>query len=359
MTIADRYLLRALLAGLAATALLLLPLFGFFDLIGELDEVGKGSYSMLDALRVSAMLLPRRLIELAPFIVLLGSIAGLGYLASGSELVALFAAGFSVARLALLTIAMALLFSLTMLAMDQWLASPWQQQALAHRAAALQGHSGADPLRAVWWQEGTELIRVADLRAGRIALGIELFEFDHNGQLQRYRYAERADIGDDGSWQLLDVTDKDWRGAPPLARYHSTSRWQPQLPTTAIAQLLQPPAQLAPLALVDQMRLLQQAGQQFKVYQRAFWQRLSAPLLAAAMGLLALPLCLGQGRSYNAAARLALASLGGLLVYLLQQIVHALGALADASPLLSSLLPTLLLLLLAWLAVLRRAMRPQ
>lgn len=359
MKLADRYLLRALLAGIAAASLLLLPLFGFFDLIGELDDVGKGSYQMADALRVSAMLLPRRLIELGPFIVLLGSIAGLGYLASASELVALFASGFSVGRLAALTLITALLFSALLLVADQWLASPWQQQALAHRASALQSRATDDHSRAVWWQEGRQLIRVADLRAGRIALGVELFEFDDSGALQRYRYAPRADIDQQGIWQLHDVTDKDWRHPSAQIRYHATSQWRSQLPPTAVVYLLQPAAHMPPLALHQQIRSLRQAGQPFAAYQHAFWQRLSAPLLAAAMALLALPLCLGNARNYNAGQRLALASLAGLVIYLLQQIINALGALSEFNPLLTSLLPGGLLLLLAWLAVMRSGMRPQ
>ena len=73
MTI-NRYLIRQISAGLFIATLVLIPLFSFLDLLEQLDDVGEGFYQIEDAFLYVALLLPRRFIQLAPFIALLGKI---------------------------------------------------------------------------------------------------------------------------------------------------------------------------------------------------------------------------------------------------------------------------------------------
>lgn len=79
MNVFSRYLIRHLFLGFAAAAGLLLPLFTTFNLINELDDVSPGGYRWTQAVLVVLMTLPRTLVELSPFIALLG-----GLLARGS-----------------------------------------------------------------------------------------------------------------------------------------------------------------------------------------------------------------------------------------------------------------------------------
>lgn len=78
MNVFSRYLIRHLFLGFAAAAGLLLPLFTTFNLINELDDVSPGGYRWTQAVLVVLMTLPRTLVELSPFIALLGGIVGWG-----------------------------------------------------------------------------------------------------------------------------------------------------------------------------------------------------------------------------------------------------------------------------------------
>ena len=95
MNVINRYLAAQVLMGLGIATVVLLPLFGFLDLLDQLDDVGRGTYRVQDAFLHTALLLPRRFIQLAPFIALLGNVIALGRLAVGSELTALRVAGVS------------------------------------------------------------------------------------------------------------------------------------------------------------------------------------------------------------------------------------------------------------------------
>ena len=61
-------------------------LFSLFELLSQLDEVGKGSYQMSDAFIFVALTLPKRLLDLMPISTLLGGIIALGLLADHGNL---------------------------------------------------------------------------------------------------------------------------------------------------------------------------------------------------------------------------------------------------------------------------------
>ena len=136
MNVFSRYLIRHLFLGFAAAAGLLLPLFTTFNLINELDDVSPGGYRWTQAVLVVLMTLPRTLVELSPFIALLGGIVGLGQLSKNSELTAIRSTGFSIFRIALVALVAGILWTVSLGAIDEWVASPLQQQALQIPAQA-------------------------------------------------------------------------------------------------------------------------------------------------------------------------------------------------------------------------------
>ena len=72
-----RYFVIAILRGYVIVAMALLALFALFAFMEEAGDIGEGAYSARDALLFVAMGLPVTLLDLAPFIVVLGTIFGL------------------------------------------------------------------------------------------------------------------------------------------------------------------------------------------------------------------------------------------------------------------------------------------
>ncbi|MGD9506905.1 MAG: LptF/LptG family permease [Syntrophobacteraceae bacterium] len=96
MKILDRYLAAVFLRTWLNVNLVLAGLLSFLELAGQLDDVGKGSYSSSDALLYVALTLPDRMMDLAPPSALLGSIVALGLLSKNLELLAMRASGISI-----------------------------------------------------------------------------------------------------------------------------------------------------------------------------------------------------------------------------------------------------------------------
>ncbi len=83
MRIFHRYLAGSLLRGYLPVLSILLAVFSLLAFVEELDQVGKGRYTLMGAGEVLLLTIPSRLVLLAPFIALLGSIMALGGLAHG------------------------------------------------------------------------------------------------------------------------------------------------------------------------------------------------------------------------------------------------------------------------------------
>ena len=91
MMILDRYIASSYLKGMIPVMLLLLSLFSFLSLAEELEEVGQGTFRLIDAFLVVLYTSPRRIVDLMPVTALLGGLLGLALGAGTSALLAKYA----------------------------------------------------------------------------------------------------------------------------------------------------------------------------------------------------------------------------------------------------------------------------
>ncbi|MDU1268744.1 MAG: LptF/LptG family permease [Escherichia coli] len=284
MNVFSRYLIRHLFLGFAAAAGLLLPLFTTFNLINELDDVNPGGYRWTQAVLVVLMTLPRTLVELSPFIALLGGIVGLGQLSKNSELTAIRSTGFSIFRIALVALVAGILWTVSLGAIDEWVASPLQQQALQIKSTATAlGEDDDITGNMLWARRGNEFVTVKSLNEQGQPVGVEIFHYRDDLSLESYIYARSATIKDDK--------------------------------TCSVRQLN------------HYIHYLQETGQPSSEYRLALWEKLGQPILTLAMILLAVPFTFSAPRSPGMGSRLAVGVIVGLLTWISYQIMVNLGLL--------------------------------
>ena len=124
MSILDRYLMKQVAGGILISTLVLLPLFSFLDLVDQLDDVGTGFYRTSDAFLYVMLTLPRRFIQLLPFIALLGNVTALGRLALNQELISLRSAGYSPVQISMASMKVGLLLLLIVGLLELFVAPP-------------------------------------------------------------------------------------------------------------------------------------------------------------------------------------------------------------------------------------------
>lgn len=351
MRITSFYLIRNVLLGFAAAALLLLPLFTTFDLIAELDDVTSGGYRWTQAVEVVLMTLPRRAVDLGPFIALLGGITGLGQLALTQELTAMRAAGISIFQIALTAMMAGLIVVIALGAMDEWVASPLQQRSvqLRNTALATSGEAASDT-GSIWARRGDEVARIGAMSRHNTPLNVEIFRFQPDMQLSSYIFAESATIRPDGTWLLKHPYVKEWAQMDESVHEQDDLVWNSVFSDRRLKELTLPTDSFSIQQLRHYIAFLDGSDQPSGEYQMVMWQKLGRPILTLAMILFAVPFTFAQQRSPGLGGRLAVGAVVGLLIYVTNQIVANLGLLLNGNIMLTTLAPSVLLLAIAlWL----------
>lgn len=345
MNCLDRYIARKLLLGWILVWLVISSIFGLLAVVEELDRVTE-RYQVGDALQFVFYTLPQRSLELAPVIVLLGSILALATLNRHSEIVAMRAAGVSLMRFVrTVSIPVALLVAALYLA-GEYLAAPLYQQAEIQKTLTRSGQPNLLTGKGLWSNNGRRFFNVRTLKNSQIPRSIYLYEFSESGELLNFIYADRAQLTNNRRWDLLGVAQKTPRqGVLDTQRLDSLEMgpfWSreelPALPLSA--------AGMTPSSLYEYSDYLKDTDQLSGRIEQLFWQRIAMPLTTAAMVFLAIPIGAGVGTSRSGAfgSNLAIGAGVGILFYLASQLIQTGGAMIELPAALSAFIPVLLVL---------------
>ncbi len=350
MSTVETYLMRRISMGLLIAAAILLPLFSFFDLIDQMEDVGQGFYRMKDAFYIVLLLLPRRLIQLLPFIALIGNVIALGRLALNSEIIAMRAAGLTPARISLASFKVGLCLLLLLGALEQVIAPEMQSKAIAHRLEALNQSAELGEDLGIWTRDENQVLRLGEAIRASYVQDVEIFTLDDQGLLAAYVHARGAEIISNDRWSLHGVTMKEFDGTQVDTRSAARLNWSPFLSSEEVSKLTRPAESLSPTELYHHIRYLKDTGQQHDEISLAYWRKFGAGLIMLAMLLLSVPFVFGS-RQTGIGYRLVLAGITGICVYLLDQILSNAGLLLDLNHALVALTPGLALMFIGslWL----------
>lgn len=341
MRILDRYIAVTLLKGYGVVLLVLITIFSFLALVMELEDVGDGNYQVIDALIYSVLTLPQRILDLAPVTVLLGGLLGLGGLARGGELVAIRASGVSFSGFIWSVLRLVLILVIGLALFTQFIVPPLTQLAEVQRNNATRAHPDLVRGNSFWAPDKQQLLHVHRMWKGRVPARIELYEFDLQGKLNTFVYAERADVQDSGEWQLINVHRKIITDNAVVRQNRASMRWKSFLKNGQLEMLQLPVRSLSPGSLYQYLLYLKDTRQASNHIELIFWQKVFLPLSVGAMALLAVSFGFGSPRSPELGKRLFLGAGVGILFYLLSQIAANLGLLFGLSPLLIAAVPPL------------------
>ncbi|HKK13653.1 MAG TPA: LPS export ABC transporter permease LptG [Gammaproteobacteria bacterium] len=348
----DRYIGRAVVAGTLTALLVLVSIDTFFTFMGELADVGKGSYALPQVMEYVALNVPRSVYNLFPTAALLGSLFSLGQLASHSELVAIRSAGVSIGRIARSVLQVGLVMLLLVSAMGEYVAAPAQQYSERARAMAQSERITFHGRFGFWARDGNQFINIKQILPGGILSGIYVYRFDGAHRLEVATHARRA-VYEDGRWELKDVRQSKVSAGGVSVHRSKTMDWHSLLSPDLLNVVAVHPDNLSIRDLRRYIAYLHQNGLDAARYQLEFWMRMAEPLSALVMLFLSLPFVFGPLRSAAAGQRLVVGVLVGIGYYLISQTVSHLGQVYGFDPMLSALAPPLAFFLAGVAAVWR------
>ncbi len=343
----DQYLVGEVLRYTGLVMVVLLMLTALFLFIDQQSDVGVGTYSLLDAALVTALLLPKQAFLLLPIGALMGALLGLGNLARGSELIVVRATGMSVWRMALSAgFAGALLLVLATL-FGEYLATPLESYANQIKTTGKYTQLSIAGNGIVWMKEGDQMIsidrQVADHRYG----GVRLYQLatDAMGRqrLLALSHAEGAEVGAAPQWTLRHYVSSTLDTFPVVTHQSTalklTTAINPEFLTLAAVD----PSSLPLRALIRYIRHLRANDLAARPWEVALWSRLARSLSTVVLCMLAVPFVLGPLRSSGAGLRIVLGIVIGVIYFLINRTLESSGDVYGVPPLVIAWAPLAIL----------------
>jgi lipopolysaccharide export system permease protein len=346
-----RYVSRTVFMAIIATLLVISSLDFVFGLISQLKNVSD-TYTITEAVIYMALLMPGHVYDFIPYSCLIGVLAGLGLLASTSELVIIRSAGVSVARIVWMALRPAMLFIVVALLMGEFVA-PYAERMAEARKDFLR-HNWVKPLpEKVWSRESGNFMYVEAVKPNGILQGITRYQFDEQHQLVSASYTETANY-DEGKWteHNILVSQVDENG---LIHSHIESRhWETNMTPQLFNILASEPDELSMRDLRYYVDYLEQQQLTASSYSIAFWQKCLQPLAIASLVLIAISFIFGPLRSVTMSQRIFSGVVIGVVFLLLQKLLGPSSLVFGFSPLIAVLIPIMLCVLIGFM-LLRRA----
>ena len=202
MRLIGGYLIREIALGILMVLLGFLGLFAFFDLIRELDDIGKVDYKIQHAVAYVLLGLPSHVYELMPVAALIGCIYALAHFASTSEFTAMRAAGMSRAMALRSVVGVGIVLAVLTAIAGEWVAPVAQQMGQNLRMVALAKVPGAMFRSGLWIKDSridpgsgnrvNRFVNIGRLQTDGIVDRIEIYEFDEGFRLESVLRARTA-----------------------------------------------------------------------------------------------------------------------------------------------------------------------
>ena len=343
MKILNRYLAQEIFNSSLLIAMGLLAMFSFFDLIQQLDDIGKGSYGLATALIYVSLSAPGHIYEVIPVAVLLGALYTMSLLGRHSELVILRVSGVSMARLALVLLRVGLMFTLITFLVGELLTPLCEKTAQRMRLQATEKVFAQDFRSGLWVKDSNSFVNVEEVLPDTQLLNIHIYEFGPNFHLRVVTNA-KSGVFSDGRWELKDVAQTSFAENKIRTQLFPEAQWRSVIRPELLSVLLTVPDKMAAWNLYFYIRHLSENHQKVTRQQIALWSKMIYPVASLVMVILALPFGFLQQRSGGVSAKIFAGIMLGILYQVLNKVFIHLGLLNDWPPLFSAIFPTLLFL---------------
>ena len=342
MKLYRRYLIREVAAAILLVLVAFLALFGFFDLIAELKNVGQGGYQLQHAALFVLLRLPGRIYELMPVAVLIGTLYALSTLARHSEITVLRASGLSTSRLLSSLLQVAIVCALITFVIGEVVSPPAERAAQQLRLKERGKTVGQNLRSGLWVKDERSFINVQTVLPDTRLQGIRIYDFDAKGVLRSVTEAREGTYLPPDRWRLQEVVQTVLRGERAEVVRMPDTEWRSALNPDILSVLMVAPERMSILHLSAYTKHLAENKQKTQRYDIAMWKKLVYPLAALVMVALALPFGYTHNRVSGVSLKIFSGVMIGVFFHMLNGLFSNLGAINSWSPVLSAIAPSVM-----------------
>lgn len=339
MKVLSRYIASTLIK---ATLLILLVFVGFeiFILMAtQLGSLGKGSYTIWQAIIYVILVLPQETYLLFPVAGLLGMLFGFSWLASHSELIVMRASGVSPLQILRYALQAGLLLVILMVFVGEVIAPKAKLIAEKRKLTAMSTGQVLKTQSGVWLRQDQNFYYIKTIYTSKHIADVSQYIFNHQ-QLISASFAKEGRY-EHGEWQMFNIKQSHITDAAVTSSLLPHAIWNLAIDPHLLGISQHSPEEMSLHQLSDLINY-QKSNHLIGSNERiVFWQRIFQPISILVMMFLAIPFVFGPLRSVTTSLRLVLGIIIGFAFYLSNQLFPPLSQTLDFSPIIAALLPPL------------------
>ena len=344
MIILRKYLAREIYAATLLVLVAFLMLFAFFDLINELNYLGRGNYRLQYVLLFVLLSLPGHVYELVPIAVLIGTLYALSHLAANSEYTVMRISGLSPYAAGAALVRIGAIFVVLTFAFGE-LVTPHAERAAQQLKLSSMSAVVAQEFRSgLWVKDEFRFVNVREVLPDSTLRGVKIYEFDPDYRLQSISFAERGEFKGDHAWRLYGVAQTRFDAGGTRVAKLAQMDWRSVLTPDLLSVLLVQPEKMSAVDLYQFTRHLSENRQQTELYEIAMWKKLLYPFATLVMMALALPFAYVHARMGGMGVKIFSGIMLGVLFHLLNGLSSSLGIIQNWAPFYAAVLPSVLFL---------------
>ena len=321
-----------------------LALFAFFDLIGELTDLGKGGYRLQHALAYVALTVPSHVYELFPLAVLIGTLYTLSHLASNSEYTVMRTSGLAPWRAISTLFRIGIVFAVATLIFGELIAPISERAAKQLKLSATSSIVASEFRTGLWVKDERRFVNVREVQPDTTLSDIRVFEFDDQYRLKSISFAKHGQYLGKNVWRLREIVDTVFTSEGSSVRRVAEMDWSSALTPDILAVLFIVPDRMSAWNLYQYSRHLTENRQNAERYEIAMWKKLVYPFVSLVMMALALPFAYVHVRAGGVGVKVFAGIMLGVLFHFLNSLFSHLGMLQNWQPFLAATLPSMLFL---------------
>ncbi len=292
----DRHVGAEVLRKTMVAGFWLLCLYSFIAFLELLSEYGSDNDFGLIG-KLYALSIPRQIYDLAPMILLLGTLLGMSTLARHSELIALQAGSISRHRIAATVMGLAAIIAVLVAVWGEFVV-PTSEKKKDEILLQIESDFGkSNPITGTWVRDGQYYFRFSRINNDGMMSAVTLFEVSTNGGLAEKSVASSARVDDDRGALILNEVVRSiyFDGFTETDEIETT-----EIPVSVTTQTLQAlgwtPVQMPTWELFNLSRFLRANGHNSDVLDVTFWNRLIIPITSVMMVACVIPFAFRGGR---------------------------------------------------------------
>jgi len=335
----------------------LVSLFVIFTFLDQMNDIEQ-DYNLIAVIKYVSYSIPRMFYETVPYAALIGSLTGLGILASNSELIIMRTAGISTWRITMATMKPALAFIIIGLLIGELMLPDFERTARVSREKAME--DDITPRGGFWYREGNRYMHLNSVGHEGVLGNINQYFLDDEQQLRKTLWAESAShispiANEDASYWMMEnviVTDLD---AANKREHHQQLKWYSQLtPELLSTEILVEPGKMSIAELRRKISYLESQGLSTDKFRLGFWTKTLQPMASLVLVFVAISFIFGPLRETTMGMRVVSGLVTGIVFKFIQDLLSPASLVFGFPPLIATTIPILICLVSGYV-LLKRA----